>query len=121
MRTVKMPADWPRQDLFDHYYSFEPHTRRHFRSQLLLHRFKLRATGVAELPQRVFAVHRARLYLLGSEIRLRISGHNGFYDLLSLCQNPEFMDGISTLLPRLWCASDRHLEPRIDRNLRLEK
>src|SRR5258706_10473747 len=27
------------------------------------------------------------LYLLGNEIRLRISGHNGFYDLLSLCQN----------------------------------
>src|SRR5882762_2821615 len=62
--------------------SFEPHTRRHFRSQLLLHRFEFTATGVAELPQRVFAVHRAKLDLLGSEIRLRISGHNGFYDLL---------------------------------------
>src|SRR6266478_9574268 len=67
--------------------SFEPHTRRHFRSQMLLHRFEFTATGVAELPQRVFAVHRAKLYLLSSEIRLRISGHNGFYDLLSLCQN----------------------------------
>ena len=57
--------------------SFEPHARRHFRSQLLLHRFKLRATGVAELSQWIFAVHRAKLDLFGSEIRLRISGHNG--------------------------------------------
>src|SRR5260370_7421322 len=65
-----------------------PHTcGAFFTSQLLLHRFEFTATGVAELPQRVFAVHRAKLDLLGSEIRLRISGHNGFYDLLGLCQN----------------------------------
>src|SRR6267142_6969734 len=80
-----MPADSPSQDLFDHYY--EPPIRRHFRSQLLLHRFKLRATGVAELSQWIFAVHCTKLDLLGGEIRFRICVEDSLYDLFGLCQN----------------------------------
>src|ERR1700719_3574759 len=73
VRTIEMPAT-----RLDFKHSL-PHTRGGFvTSQLPLHRFEFTATGVAELPQRVFAVHRTNLYLLGSEIRLRISDHNGF-------------------------------------------
>ena len=55
--------------------------------QLPLQRIQLGATGVAELPQRILAIHGLRFNLLGCQVGLWIRAHNNFYDLFSFLQN----------------------------------
>ena len=56
-------------------------------SQLSLQRLQLNAAGIAELSQRIFTVHRAKLDLVRGQVRLRISGQDHSYNFLGTIQD----------------------------------
>jgi len=56
-------------------------------SKLPLQRIELGAANVAELPQRVFAIHRPNLYLLRCQVRLLVSVQNGLYHFFGRSQD----------------------------------
>lgn len=69
------------EDIFHHLLRLNP-------SQLLLQRIQFHAAGLAELSQRVFAVHSTRLDLLGGQVLQRISGQYRSHDPLSRFEDP---------------------------------